>query len=343
MGYSNENLLVINLERKQMNLDKLFDESQPPRVESFKSEIRKYPEVLNSAGVSQMPPYNDNSGLTTSTMTTESGQQFTFLTLSGDQDILEILGIKILAGRKPNPESEKEFILNEAAIELMDIEEPIGYKFSSEHEIVGMVQNFHIQSFRKKYNPLKININSKMDGPFFSIIVRYESGEGYKVLQKCRDLVSGMLPDFNAEFEFQEDRISALYAKEKKIIETIGIGTILILLISCTGMFALSLYESERRTKEIGIRKINGASIKNILILLSKEFIKWVFLAFIIASPIAYFIMQKWLDDFVYSTKISWWIFALAGASAIFITLITISYQTFIAARKNPVEVLRYE
>ena len=108
-------------------------------------------------------------------------------------------------------------------------------------------------------------------------------------------------------------------------------------------MFALSLYESERRTKEIGIRKINGASIQDILNLLSRDFLRWIFLAFLLASPVAYFIMRKWLEGFVYNTVISWWIFALAGISAIFITLITISYQTYKAARRNPVETLRYE
>jgi putative ABC transport system permease protein len=114
-------------------------------------------------------------------------------------------------------------------------------------------------------------------------------------------------------------------------------------LISGTGLFAISLYDTRKRTKEIGIRKVNGAKVSEILAMLNKDFIKWVAIAFIIATPIAYYAMNKWLENFAYKTNLSWWIFALAGLLALGIALLTVSWQSWRAATRNPVEVLRYE
>ena len=119
--------------------------------------------------------------------------------------------------------------------------------------------------------------------------------------------------------------------------------TIIALLISAIGLFTIALYDTQRRIKEIGIRKVNGATIKEIMLMLNKDFIKWVVIAFIIACPIAYYAMSKWLENFAYKTALSWWVFALAGVFTIVIALLTVSWQTYRAATRNPVESLRDE
>jgi putative ABC transport system permease protein len=235
-------------------------------------------------------------------------------------------------------------MLNETAVRFLSLEKPVGTKFGGYgFEIVGVVRDFHVQSLRMNINPLLIGLNAQEIYPYFSMAIRYLPGNGLKALARSKQLISKIFYDYNSTYDYQEDRIMRLYDKEKKIEEIISFATFLILIVSVTGMFALSLYETERRLKEIGIRKINGAGVNDIMMLLSKEFIQYVIIAFLLGGPIAFYFMVKWLEGFKYKTAISWWIFALTGASAILITLCTISYQTIRTARKNPVEILRYE
>ncbi len=133
------------------------------------------------------------------------------------------------------------------------------------------------------------------------------------------------------------------YKKEIRTAKLLNIMSALAIILSMLGLFALSMQIIEQKTKEIGIRKINGATITEILTLLNKGFIKWVLIAFVIAAPIAYYAMNKWLENFAYKTTLSWWIFAIAGVSALLIALLTVSWQSYKAASRNPVEALRYE
>ena len=133
------------------------------------------------------------------------------------------------------------------------------------------------------------------------------------------------------------------YIEEQKLSKTIQFFAIIAILLSCMGIFSYAISMATTRTKEIGIRKVNGATISEILLLLNKDFIKWVAIAFVIAVPIAYYVMSKWLENFAYKTELSWWIFALAGVLALGIALLTVSFQSWKAARRNPIESLRYE
>jgi len=139
------------------------------------------------------------------------------------------------------------------------------------------------------------------------------------------------------------DEVAALYQKEKQFGVICGVFSFVILLITCTGLFAMSLRDARQRTKEIGIRKVNGARTSEVLLLLNKEFLIWVAISFGIACPIAWYAMSKWLESFAYKTPLSWWIFALAGMLALGIALLTVSWQSWKAATRNPVESLRYE
>jgi putative ABC transport system permease protein len=134
-----------------------------------------------------------------------------------------------------------------------------------------------------------------------------------------------------------------MYKGEERLVSSIRLSAILAILISCLGILGLAEYTIKRRTKEIGLRKVNGATILNIIILLNTNFFKWVLIGFVIACPVTYFIMHKWLENFAYKTVLSWWIFALAGIIALGIALLTVSWQSWRAAMRNPVEALRYE
>ena len=343
LGYNTEGLVELRMERKHVDPKQLYDEGQHARVESFIEEIMKYPEVMQAAYVIQMIPFQDHSGLMSVDLETESGARHRLLAFVGGPQVLETMGCQLTSGRLPHIDSESEILLNEAAASLLEREDPIGAVVSSKYTVVGIVKDFHTQSFRMKINPLYIRLEGKMNGPYFSIIFRHNSDDINGLVNRSKKLAATMFPGLNMTLSFQDEKIRNLYNKETKIFQTIGLATLLILIISCTGMFALCLYETERKTKEIGIRKINGASILSIFVLLSKDFLKWVGLSFLLACPVAYFIMSKWLESFVYDTTISWWIFTFAGISAIVISLLTISYQTNRAARKNPIEVIRYE
>jgi putative ABC transport system permease protein len=134
-----------------------------------------------------------------------------------------------------------------------------------------------------------------------------------------------------------------MYAVEKSQETLLSIFGLLTIIVSCMGLFGLTMFLTEQKTKEIGVRKVNGATVFEILVMLSKGFVVWVLIAFAIATPIAYYAMRKWLTSFAYKTELSWWVFALAGCIALVIALLTVSWQTFRAARRNPVEALRYE
>jgi putative ABC transport system permease protein len=134
-----------------------------------------------------------------------------------------------------------------------------------------------------------------------------------------------------------------MYRSEERFAKTIGLFAVLAIVISCIGILGLAIFSSERRIKEIGIRKVNGAKISEVMTMLNRDFVKWVFIASVIAIPVSWYAMNKWLENFAYKTELSWWIFALAGLLALGIALLTVSFQSYKAAVKNPVESLRYE
>ena len=150
-------------------------------------------------------------------------------------------------------------------------------------------------------------------------------------------------PDVIFNYNFLDEQIAGLYNEEQRTTRLVQLFAIIAIIIGCLGLFGLISYVTSVKIKEIGIRKVNGAKISEILTMLNKDFIKWVVIAFVIAVPIAYYAMNKWLENFAYKTTLSWWIFALAGLLALGIALLTVSWQSWRAATRNPVEALRYE
>jgi putative ABC transport system permease protein len=209
-------------------------------------------------------------------------------------------------------------------------------------EIVGVVKDFHYKSVNEPISPLII----KNDPTASCCLVRFQTSDFkslHQTIQEIKTAAAELSPSFPVEISFLDQAIENLYQSELQFRRTFSLFAGCAIVICCLGILAMSLITCQRRIKEIGIRKVNGARVSEVMTMLNRDFVKWVAIAFIIATPIAYYAMQKWLENFAYKTELSWWIFALAGLLALGIALLTVSWQSWKAATRNPVEALRYE
>jgi putative ABC transport system permease protein len=265
-------------------------------------------------------------------------------------DYLKVLGLKISEGRFFDAQKDKsggnKIVINEAAKKywgIKDIQEShmkMGEGDSTGHEIIGVVKDFNYQNLSIKPQPLFIEYFEDIRMGF---LIKFRDGSVQDGLQSVSSLFKEVNPGEEFSYSFLSDEVAALHQKEKRLSQIYFVFTIIALLITAIGIFVIVIYDAQRRTKEIGIRKVNGARIGEIMFMLNKDFVKMVLIAFIIACPITWYAMYKWLETFAYKTELSWWLFALAGAVALAIALLTVSVQSFKAATKNPMEALRYE
>lgn len=333
-GFQKENVLVIE------NMGYLKDNRN-----SFKMEILKNPSVLSASYSSLVPSVEDYSG----NIFSEKGSDETHSLnrMNVDSDFQKTLKVQLKVGRffTDNEASEKDnAIINEEAARLLgwrDCNEKYiyDYNYEKEFKVIGIMKDFHMKSLRDKSQPLILK--NRKTSRFLSINVQTRD------LPALINLIKSQWENFNTETTFEyfflEQSFNAQYKSEERLVKVIGLFTIFAIMISCIGLLGLVSYVATQKQKEIGIRKVNGATNSEILIMLNKDFIKWVGIAFILAVPVSYYAMNKWLEGFAYKTTLSWWLFALAGVFAIIITLLTVSLQSWQAASKNPVETLRNE
>jgi putative ABC transport system permease protein len=242
---------------------------------------------------------------------------------------------------------EPKVVINQAAQRLWGIEEISTvnlwnqyWSIRNGYQIIGVVKDFHFDHLANTVQPLVMIFFDDLDLDF---LIRFNDGlqgEGFQFVKNLHQKVTNAEPFV---YTFIENELSGLYKQENQLLQVYSAFTIFSMLIITIGLFTVSLYEVNARTKEIGIRKVNGAKIWQVMLMLNMDFVKWVAIAFVIATPIAYFAMDKWLQNFAYRTQLSWWVFALAGLMALVIALLTVSWQSWLAARRNPVEALRYE
>ncbi len=210
---------------------------------------------------------------------------------------------------------------------------------TQEFEIVGVVSDFHFSSLKNPIEPLLLYKSSRLNW----MVLKTETNNYSQLLQQLEQNWKSTIADVPFTYVFIDKEVEKMYEEEKRLGSISSFFTIIAILISCLGLFGLVSYVAEQKKKEIGIRKVLGASINSVVQLLTKDFIKLVGIAFLIASPIAYFFMQRWLEDFTYRIDIQWWVFVLAGAFALLITLLTIGVQSIKSAMANPVKSLRTE
>jgi putative ABC transport system permease protein len=260
------------------------------------------------------------------------------------------MGIELVAGRSfilgrntPPADGPIDFIVNEEAVRQMGLESPMGKQFGmGEYEgtIVGVVKDFHFSTLDEKIEPLVIVSHPR--GTRF-LIARLNSEHISGALSYMESAWQGINPLIPLSFRFFDELLGRVYQSQRNLGVLFRHFSFLALFIAVLGLFGLSSFAVTQRTKEVGIRKVLGASISGIVLLLSREFTRWVLLANIIAWPIAYLMMKGWLQSFAYRIDLSIWIFLRAGLIALFIALLTVSTHTLKAALTNPVESMRYE
>ena len=263
----------------------------------------------------------------------------------------QIFGLVLSEGRffKGFEEDPYAVVINEAAkkyfgFDNIDNAKLIKEGFDPDHggtlNIVGVVKDFNFEHLSKAPQPLIIQLGGAYDGSF---IIEYKKGKEQESLASIKTIFDKLNPGKTFQYKFISDYIAAMYQKDKQQVKNYIIFSIIALLISTIGLFTIALYDTRRRIKEIGVRKVNGAKIGEVIGLLGKSFLTQVLFAFFVAIPIAYYVVYKWLESFAYKTAISWWIFLAAGIFGFMIAFFSVSWQSWRAATRNPVEALRYE
>jgi putative ABC transport system permease protein len=267
-----------------------------------------------------------------------------------DENFKDVFGMKILYGRFFSKDFSTDYdalLINESAFKKLGWDSVDGkavglFSKDNRKQVVGVISDINVRSLQYPVGPMIYQFGRHHMYPgYITLRINPEKkAETIKFFEKEWD---GLFPGIPFAYESVDEKYKSAYGAEKKLASITGVFSILAMILSMLGIFALSTLEAERRIKEIGIRKINGARITEVMAMLNSDFLKWVIIAFLIACPIALYSTHKWLDKFAYRTELSWWIFALVGLMVLGIALITVSYQSLRAATRNPVEALRYE
>lgn len=261
------------------------------------------------------------------------------------ENYLKTLHLELMLGRdfyKGSQADEHNYIVNETFVKNYELTNPLGMTVDG-GKIIGVVKDFNFNSLHQQVGPLTIRLT---DGNQTSMMIRTDISREQgisSIISTIKNQIAEIIPGSYVEIKFLNDQIQHQYLKEIRAQKLLGYFSFFAIFISSMGLLGLVVLATNQRTKEIGIRKVNGAKISEVLILLNKDFVKKVAIAFFIATPFAWFSANKWLNGFVYKTELSWWIFGLAGVIAIGIALLTVSWQSWKAATKNPVDSLRYE
>jgi putative ABC transport system permease protein len=344
-GYARSELMTIPL---NMRID---DGLNGSKFDAFTQELKKIRGVENATLAFSSPADVQTSTGEFRSDGMPDGKTVEMQWNSVYYDYFETVGVSIVDGRgfshnfkndMFNFESGKSsYVINRKAAQEMGIENPIGKTLHAygDGPIVGIVEDFNFKSLHSEITPMCFNMNRFY---YNDIIVRLDP-QVAGIVSDIEVVWKKFVPEYPFEFTFVDHQLTQMYKAEDDLTSILNIFAGIAILIACMGLLALAILSMQKRTKEIGIRKVNGATISEVMILLNKDFIKWVAVAFIIATPIAYFVMQKWLENFAYKTNLSWWIFPLAGILALVISLLTVSWKSWKTATRNPVEALRYE
>ncbi len=333
LGFDNEQVIV---------LDRAWDLGR--QIDVFKDNLIKYPEIKNLSFSSSLPGKNFDSW----SMTPEDLGSGTLGIYFCDHDFAETMGIYVQKGRffsKNIISDENAIIINENAAEQFGwTEDPIGKKIRlnvhGDYTVIGVVKDFHYETLHNRIGNLGILLGN---GRGRYMAIRYSTQYTAEVLDTIKKEWNSMIPNSPLEYSFLDEDYYRLYRSEEQMQKISSLFSFLAILISSLGLFGLVSFSVKKRTKEVGIRKALGASEKNILNLISREYLVMVVIANAIAWPTAYYFINKWLQQFAYRVDISIWIFVLSGLGALGIALLTVSYQSIKAATANPVDSLRYE
>ena len=328
------------------------------KPEVFKEELKRSNGIVSVTGGYGLPgdqlatdgiivPGNDGD------------KEHTAIQLIVDHDYIKTMGAEVIAGRdfskKFATDTSEAFILNETAVKSFGFRTPqaaLGQKLKWNQwngdssnpqkigQVIGVVKDFHVKSLHEKIQPTVLQIYPSV---LVKMAIKVKPVDLSATINYIKETWNKFTPDYPLDYKFLDENFAAMYRAEDKLSTLLWIFTVMAIFVGCLGLFGLAVFSAEQRIKEIGIRKVLGASVLSIVAMLSKTFLRPVLLASLIAFPIAWWVMNKWLEDYEYRINISWWVFIIAGVSVLLIALITVSFQSIKAATANPVKNLRTE
>jgi ABC-type antimicrobial peptide transport system permease subunit len=337
IGYDKSNVIHFNKEGK------LNDNAA-----SFIAELKKIPGVINASSVQHNVMQKGNGSSTYGINWPGKSPQvmIDFAIRRADYDLIETLGMQIVKGRpfsKAYGAENNGVIFNETAIKVMGLKDPIGTKvniWGEDKTIIGVLKDFHISSLHEPISPVVFTLDPSRTSTF---MVKIAGRKEREIIGKIEDVYKKFNPGYLFEFRFLDELYQSQYVSEQRVSVLSKYFAALAIIISCLGLFGLATFNAELRTKEIGIRKVLGASVSNVLVMLSKDFIVLIIIAMMIGFPISWIAMNAWLDGFAYRVKISADVYIIAGVAIILLTMVTVSYQSMRTALTSPVKSLRSE
>ncbi|HEY3371416.1 MAG TPA: FtsX-like permease family protein [Prolixibacteraceae bacterium] len=305
--------------------------------EALKNELLANPEII-SVSASGGTPMEIPSWYSNQYDVAGEKKMIEVKTFSVDESFVQTFGLKIIAGRNIEMTDSNACLINEHLYHQLAWDDLTG-KEVMRMKVVGVVKDFHYENMYTEIGNLQLQqVNGYAD--YLNIKIRGDVSKDLKAIEK---IYVKFVPESGMAYLFYDDWLQTMYHKEEKQASAIKVFSLLAIIISCLGLIGLIDQITNKKVKEIGIRKINGAKVSEVIGMLNKDIIKWGAVSFVISCPIGYYAMNKWLISFAYKTELSWWIFALAGLMALGIALLTVSWQSWKAATRNPVEALRYE
>jgi ABC-type antimicrobial peptide transport system permease subunit len=338
LGYQKDHIITVPL-RGNASL----------QYEAFKNELLRDSRITHAAATSEVPVLIGKIHMGYEWEGKDPEKESRMYEVLVDHDFIKTLNMTIVEGRDFSKEyttdTAEAFVLNEAAVKYYDIESPVGKDFSFDDrkgKIIGIVKDFHFRPLQEEIEPLVMFIEPEKFN-YLCVMIGSEVSELPGAIKYIESAWNKFVPLFPFQYSFLDATFDRLYRSEQKTGRIFGYFTFLAIFISCLGLFGLAAQIAEQRTKEIGIRKVMGATVAGITLLLTRDFMKWVFVANVIAWPTAYFAMNMWLQNYAYRTGMGIGLFFLAAVIALFIAFLTVSFQTIRAAVADPVESLRYE
>jgi putative ABC transport system permease protein len=330
MGYDQDQIVRINIEGRVKD-----------QLQTFVSEAKRLSGIKNVSSTTHSM-IGKNWGTTLDWEGKDPDNVTQFVIFGVDYGFIETMGMEVTEGRSFSREFGADstgIIFNETAIKVMGFEDPIGKTVENGRaNIIGVVKDFHFKSLHDRVDPVFMTL---MPNFVKYVMVRIEAGKEQQALADLQEFYEEFNPEYPFEYVFLDENFQAQYESEQRVATLSKYFAFLAILISCLGLLGLAAHTAQQRIKEIGIRKVLGASVIGVVTLLSKDFIKLVLIAFIVASPIAWYIMNRWLQGFAYRIELQWWMFAGTGLAAIVIAILTVSGQSIKAALISPVKSIR--
>jgi ABC-type antimicrobial peptide transport system permease subunit len=317
------------------------------RYETLKNQLLVTPGVENVTATWQYPLYNSaNAG--GADWEGKDPEQTVLIGINGvDFDYVETIKIEMADGRsfskKFSTDTSSAFMVNEEVAKLIGRDSVVGERFSfagTDGYIIGVMKNYHFKTLRDEIEPHALVLSP---GQYRFAVIRLDEGNIVSAVDNIKQTWNHVNPGYPFEYSFLDEDYDQMYRSEERIGKLLQTFAVLAIFIASLGLFGLASYTAEQRTKEIGVRKVLGATVPSIALLLSREFTKWVIVSNLIAWPVSFFLLKNWLQSFAYRTSLSWWIFGLSGFMALIIALLTVSFQAVKAALANPANSLKYE